>query len=162
MQTTHPKNLGAVTQRISANYASNSNVLLDHLLKVKSNGSMRWLACCPAHEDKSPSLSIRELDDGRILIKCFAGCSTEEVLSSVGLSFDSLYPPKEIHYAKPERRPFPAADILRAIRNEILIVFFTTKTILNGEAISPVDNQRLLLATSRIEAALEAGGIEYE
>lgn len=79
----------------------NSNVLLDHLLKVKSNGSMRWLACCPV-------------------------------------------------------------DILRAIRNEILIVFFTAKTILNGEAISPVDNQRLLLATSRIEAALEAGGIENE
>ena len=146
----------------NANYTSNANVLLDQLLKVKSTRNGCWMACCPAHEDKSPSLSIRELDDGRILIKCFAGCSTEEVLSSVGLSFDSLYPPKEIHYAKPERRPFPAVDILRAIRNEILIVFFTAKTILNGEAISPVDNQRLLLATSRIEAALEAGGIEYE
>ena len=146
----------------NANYTSNSNFLLGQLLKVKSKGNGCWMACCPAHDDKSPSLSIRELDDGRILIHCFAGCSTEGILSSVGLSLDDLYPPKEIHYAKPERRPFPAVDILRAIRNEILIVFFTTKTILNGEAISPVDNQRLLLATSRIEAALEAGGIEYE
>ena len=146
----------------NANYTSNSNFLLGQLLKVKSKGNGCWMACCPAHDDKSPSLSIRELDDGRILIHCFAGCSTEGILSSVGLSLDDLYPPKEIHYAKPERRPFPAVDILRAIRNEILIVFFTAKTILNGEAISPVDNQRLLLATSRIEAALEAGGIEYE
>ena len=146
----------------NANYTSNSNFLLGQLLKVKSKGNGCWMACCPAHDDKSPSLSIRELDDGRILIHCFAGCSTEGILSSVGLSLDDLYPPKEIHYAKPERRPFPAVDILRAIRNEILIVFFTAKTILNGEAISPVDNQRLLLATSRIEASLEAGGIGYE
>jgi hypothetical protein len=34
-----------------------------------------WMARCPAHRDRTPSLSIREADDGRLLLKCFAGCS---------------------------------------------------------------------------------------
>ena len=139
-----------------------AETLLQHLQKVKRTRPGNWLACCPAHSDKTASLSVRELDDGRVLAHCFAGCSVEEILSSIGLTFDDLFPEKEIQHGKPERRPFPAVDILRAIRNEILIVFFIAKTILNGEAMSPVDNQRLLLATIRIEAALEAGGIENE
>jgi DNA primase len=48
--------------------------LLGRLKKVKGrNGS--WTACCPAHNDGSPSLAIREGEDGRVLLHCFGGCS---------------------------------------------------------------------------------------
>ena len=47
-------------------------------------GATRFSSQCPAHEDRSPSLSITELGDGRILLYCFAGCETEEILRAVG------------------------------------------------------------------------------
>jgi transposase-like protein len=53
-----------------------------------------WVARCPAHEDKKASLSIRVGDDGRSLLHCFAGCSTEAVLSALGLSMSDLFPTK--------------------------------------------------------------------
>ena len=63
----------------------NIDNLLSRLHKVKKTGPDRWLACCPAHEDKTPSMAIRELGDGRILIHDFAGCSVEAILDAVGL-----------------------------------------------------------------------------
>jgi len=48
------------------------NNLLGRLNKVKSTGRNSWLACCPAHDDRSPSLSIKEEADGHILLHCFA------------------------------------------------------------------------------------------
>ncbi len=80
--------------------------LLLRLDKVKPVGKCRWLACCPAHADKSPSLSIRELDDGRVLVHCFGGCSSYSVLEAIGLTINDLFPEHEhIHHAKCERRP---------------------------------------------------------
>ena len=49
-----------------------------------------WQARCPAHTDSNPSLSIRE-EDGKILLHCHAGCSTEAVLKALGLTFSDLY-----------------------------------------------------------------------
>lgn len=56
-------------------------------------GPNSWIARCPAHEDRHPSLSIRSLEDGRILIHCFAGCSANSVVSSVGMCLADLMPP---------------------------------------------------------------------
>lgn len=50
------------------------------------------MAQCPAHDDGTPSLSISEADDGRVLLKCFAECPTEEVLSVLGLGWGDLSP----------------------------------------------------------------------
>ncbi|QHI70135.1 DUF5906 domain-containing protein [Tichowtungia aerotolerans] len=61
-------------------------------LKNVSKCSGGWKACCPAHEDHSPSLSITEGDDGRILIKCHAGCATEQVLAAMNLTMADLFP----------------------------------------------------------------------
>ena len=53
------------------------------------NGS--WKALCPAHEDREPSLSVTEGDDGRVLVKCFAGCDTENVVAALGLEMSDLF-----------------------------------------------------------------------
>lgn len=135
--------------------------LLSRLDKVRSTGPGRWSACCPAHDDKSPSLTIRELEDGRILIHDFAGCSTADVLAAVGLEFSDLYPerlPADPH-AKPERRPFPAADVLRALRHESLVVACAAGSLQRGVILGVDDLERLALAQQRIEAAARYAGL---
>ena len=64
-------------------------------LHAKSSGAGKWKACCPAHHDRNPSLSIGEGDDGRVLLKCFAGCTHEQIVAGLGLGVDDLYPPAE-------------------------------------------------------------------
>ena len=51
-----------------------------------------WTARCPAHDDRSPSLSIREADDGKILLHCWSGCDPEAILTAIGLTWRDLYP----------------------------------------------------------------------
>lgn len=70
--------------------------LLTRLEKVKPHGDKKWMACCPAHEDKSPSLAIKENRDGTILIHCFAGCGAAEVLRAVDLTMADLFSEKTI------------------------------------------------------------------
>jgi len=49
-------------------------------------------ALCPSHHDKSPSLSVTEAPDGKILVKCHAGCSSEAVCQALGLTVSDLFP----------------------------------------------------------------------
>ena len=71
--------MGAVADRV-----------LDLLENVRPNGKSRWTARCPGHADKTSSLSIRDTDD-RVLIYCFAGCPTSDVLNAVGLEIQDLF-----------------------------------------------------------------------
>jgi len=66
--------------------------ILERLEKVKSSGAGKYMACCPAHADRSPSLSLQELDDGRILMHCFAGCPPVDVLTALDIAASDLYP----------------------------------------------------------------------
>ncbi|MEK6212232.1 MAG: DNA primase [Pseudomonadota bacterium] len=134
-----------------------ADVLLARLDIVRRTGPGTWLARCPSHKDKTPSLSIRELDDGRVLVHDFAGCAVEDVLSAVGLTFDALFP-ERLGEFKPERRPFPAADVLRAVGFETLLVATAAGNIANGIRLSETDRQRLSLAAGRIAAAIEESG----
>lgn len=45
-----------------------------------------WTARCPAHDDRTPSLSLRDADDGKVLVRCHAGCDQEEVISTLRAS----------------------------------------------------------------------------
>jgi hypothetical protein len=71
------------------------------LLQARRTGPGRWVAKCPAHADRSPSLSIASGRDGRALVRCFAGCDLALVLKAAGLTMDHLFagPPR-----KPEDR----------------------------------------------------------
>jgi hypothetical protein len=42
-----------------------------------------WRCCCPAHDDRSPSLSINEGADGRVLVNCRAGCPQDAVIDAL-------------------------------------------------------------------------------
>jgi len=42
-----------------------------------------WMACCPAHDDRNPSLTITDGDDGKTLVHCFSGCSQQDVIEAL-------------------------------------------------------------------------------
>ena len=128
--------------------------LLSHLDKVRKTGPDSFMACCPAHADKSASLSIRHADD-KTLSHCFAGCSVHEVLDAVGLEISDLFPPRQ-STGKPERRPFPAMDALRAIGFEALVVAAAGSSMMAGQVFTPEDRERLMLAVERIQSAVSA------
>ncbi|WP_374341924.1 DNA primase [Methyloversatilis sp.] len=139
-----------------------TETLLNHLDKVRRMGPGRWSACCPAHEDRHASLAVRELDDGRTLLHCFAGCTVHEVVSAAGVSMSDLFPEnlaRDTHSVKGERRPFPAADVLRCIAFEALVVLTAGASLLAGQPFTDADRAHLVQAVGRIQAALQAGGL---
>jgi 5S rRNA maturation endonuclease (ribonuclease M5) len=68
-------------------------------LNAQKNGN-GWIANCPSHEDSTPSLSIAEGKDGKILLKCHAFCDTERVVAAMGLKMSDLMPPKQKKQSK--------------------------------------------------------------
>jgi len=79
------------------------DLLLDRLEGVRRAGPSSWVARCPAHDDRDPSLSV-SVKGGRILIHCFAGCAPDEVLGAVGLTWRDLRAPDPWAW----RPPFPS------------------------------------------------------
>lgn len=137
------------------------HALLAHLDKVKQTGPGRWLACCPAHADRSPSLAVRETPDATILVKCFAGCPTADVLAAVGLELADLFPRRErdtwSRPASPSQRWVPR-DVLAAVAREALITLLAAEATHRGERLTRDDLQRLAQAAGRLRnAAREVG-----
>jgi len=52
-----------------------------------------YMAACPTHQDRKYSLSLTEGDDGRALLKCFAGCETSDIVAALRLGMQDLFPP---------------------------------------------------------------------
>ena len=65
-------------------------LVLGHLEKVKKTGA-GWTARCPAHDDRNPSLSITEGDDGRVLLKCHAGCDLDAICRAMDVQPKDLF-----------------------------------------------------------------------
>jgi hypothetical protein len=74
-----------------------------------------WIARCPAHEDRSPSLSVREGDDGRLLLHCWAGCDAASIVGALGLDIRDLFPDRPNApgggHAR-ERKPWTAGELV--------------------------------------------------
>lgn len=130
--------------------------LLSKLDKVKKTAPDQWIACCPAHDDKHPSLSVRETEDGTVLIKCWAGCGAVDVLSAVELEFSDLFPNKGWRKnGKRERQPFNQKDILRIMSREAFVVVLAASDLIEGKELSVEDMQRLQDASRRLSEAAE-------
>jgi hypothetical protein len=138
--------------------------ILSRLQKVKGkNGS--WTACCPAHNDKGPSLAIREADDGRVLLHCFAGCEVNSVVTALGMDMTDLFPPdnKRRDYpveGKPRLKPaFYASDLIRILAFEALVVSICAHDLRKGKALPDEDYERLKVAQQRIEEVMHYANI---
>ncbi len=92
------------------------DLVLERLKRVKKSHS-GWTALCPAHDDKSPSLTVSEGDDGRVLLHCHAGCTPAAIVASIGLTLADLFSKTETWLPAPRTVPeepaFNAADAQR-------------------------------------------------
>ena len=129
------------------------NDILNRLDRVKETGAGQYLACCPAHEDKSPSLSIRETKDGQILLNCFAGCDPQSVLDALGLKFSDLYPKPLGHHFKPSKQRVNAREVLCSLDHEALVVAIIGADFIKRKSLDEPTWQRLATAVSRINSA---------
>jgi hypothetical protein len=124
--------------------------LLNNLDKVKSTGQDKWLACCPAHPDRSPSLAIKQTDDGKILIHCFAGCQVTNIVAAVGMELSDLMPENPT-YQKGSRPPkFNKYELFDKLVFESLILSMAINQLLAKVSLSAEDLSRVLLAESTI------------
>jgi len=130
--------------------------ILSRLEKVKGR-NRAYTACCPAHTDKSPSLAIRELDDGRILLKCFADCSIQEIMGAIGMDIGDLFPNVNKDLAQVKRKYY-ASDLLRVIEFEAWVVSVAAHTMSTGKKLSDIDRDRMKVATARIMEAVKYVG----
>ena len=137
----------------------NIDIILSRLNKVKKTfKDNEYSALCPNHSDKSPSLSIKELQDGRILINCFAGCESKQVLDSMGLSFEDLFPQKLGDF-KSEKKPFSSSHGLKMIGYESTIILACAGFLREGKELSEANFVRMVEAVSRIQNVLRACGL---
>jgi len=70
-----------------------------------------WAAKCPAHDDRTPSLTISLGDQGQVLLYCFAGCALERILDRLQLTVRDLYPGAPMDLTDVHRE---ALNLLRA------------------------------------------------
>lgn len=122
------------------------DVVLQRLDKVKANGAGKWKACCPAHDDKDPSLSIREASDGKVLLHCWASCDTESIVAAIGLTIRDLFPDSGQQHVR--RGPSKAAQ-----QFEALVITFALSEIRQGKQLSAADHERYELAKRRLGVA---------
>ncbi len=134
-----------------------TTTLLDRLEGVRQTGPGKWIARCPSHEDRSPSLSIREVD-GRTLIHCFAGCSSGDLLTAVGLRMTDLFDRPLTGTGSaggygPSRSRIPAADGLAVLDHEITVaVMILTDAVADPTTLNAANLVRLQACVNRIGA----------
>lgn len=132
------------------------NNLLSRLECVIDKGHEKWMARCPAHDDRNPSLSIARGDDGRVLLKCWAGCSAFDVVQALGLSLSDLFV-KPAHRLPPGRkRLYPNyRHILELIKHEILIVVIVAELLKNNQQLNERGIRALNRAYDNLSKVLE-------
>lgn len=135
--------------------------VLGRLSDVRRTGPGRWVATCPAHADKRPSLSVREGDDGRALLYCFAGCAGVEIIDALRLEWSDLFPERiELSNLGPQRLPKPAPPIRAEDALEILDLEALTLGVIAGGLGRgvPLDHYRadLAMVTQRVAAIRQA------
>jgi hypothetical protein len=138
----------------------NATEFISRLDKVKSTAQGEWVACCPAHADKSPSLAVKETHEGRILIHCFAGCSFEEVCAGAGVKPEELFPDtdrwkgREMIALKP--LPFNPRTVLKALAFNATILAVLAADIAAGKEISLADKETAFKIREEFEEAVDA------
>ena len=125
--------------------------LVARLAGVRETGPGRWVAKCPAHDDRGPSLSVRDAD-GKTLIHCFAGCGAADVLHALGLTLADLFDDAGREHRPGDKRPprVPAGDLLLLASREVMVAALVAADFLDKKVLSENDWQRLAQAAARL------------
>jgi hypothetical protein len=135
---------------------------LGRLERVRKCGA-GYIARCPAHDDKTASLSITAGDDGRVLAHCFAGCPFIEIVAAVHLEVADLFvrrPTSEMTWSerlalREKARESQWAAALNALVLEVTITQLAARDVRAGKTLDDEDFKRLRIACQRIDHAKE-------
>ena len=119
--------------------------ILARLSKVRKS-HRGYQACCPVHQDKHPSMTITETDDGKVLIHCFAcGARGTDVVEALGLTASELFSGEftGTYDAKYKLRKTELEDSL------VISMYEDAKR--NAQYLSHADFKRYKLAKARLE-----------
>jgi len=121
---------------------------------VKSSGTNRWMALCPVHGDRSPSMGIKECDDGTVLMNCFAcGANGVEIAEAAGVSSSELFPPDSSRPAGPNREQRATIETDKVV----MLIYEADKN--GGREQSLADYRRYKLAKERYAAMTSRGSV---
>lgn len=127
--------------------------ILDRLEKVRQVKPDAWTACCPAHEDSSPSLAVSDKGD-RLLLHCYAGCTFDEIRAALGMQAHEFYADSK---APKSAAPGVSMRSLNdALVRELVLCWVLAADRAKGKPISPVDLARERIARQRITQAWRA------
>lgn len=136
-----------------------ADLITSRLEGVKRTGRDRWLALCPAHPDRRPSLAIRALEDGRTLIHCHSRqCEVESIVGAIGLEMTDLFPPRDTRPgagAAAEPRPFSVRDLISALHSELHVAWVLLADLAAGREATARDRKRAAKARDRCAALIE-------
>lgn len=131
--------------------------LLPLLDRVKQTGPDQWMAAAPTRDERTPSLSIKRLDD-RVLIYDFGGDDPATILAAIGLRLSDLFDRPLEHQRDPlaaraYKRQQQAREALEALVTELDVVLLAAEQVRDGFALDVDGHARLDLAANRIKAA---------
>lgn len=134
-------------------------ILLSRLERVQRTGT-GWRADCPNGHKTHGTLSVAQGDDGRVLLHCFAGCSSADVLGAAGLTLADVMP-ERLRDPSPEGRRAAREAFKRSawsaalgvIEREARVVLIAAHDLLRGSPLTADDTARLDVAVERIEDA---------
>jgi hypothetical protein len=131
---------------------------LDGVKQVKPD---TWQAKCPAHNDRNPSLSVSRGEDGRVLLKCWAGCGAADIVQAVGLTLADLFERDTQRHVTPTRKR-PHADlrhVLRLVHHEVEVVCLAAADLANNKPLSDGDLVAVRRARLNLQKALDAANV---
>ena len=124
-----------ILSRFEKVYASNS----DH---------SQYQCLCPNHNDKTASLGIK-FDGDKVVINCFGGCETGDVIKAAGLEWGDIMPDSIDNDYKPNKRFNPFA-VLKAISNDVLFLLLCASSLKKKIPLVDSDYEKLLGMASRL------------
>ena len=124
----------------------NAQDVLDRLERV-TGGKGKWMASCPAHRDKSPSLAVNEADD-RVLVHCFAGCETSDVTAAIGLNVADLFYKKLADSGLTEGKRRRYEKVLKDERFQVAVINSVER---NERPLTTTERERRVLGQQRID-----------
>lgn len=132
-----------------------ADALLQRLANVRGRNG-RWRATCPTHgSGKNQALAVHETTDGRVLVKCFAGCDTEQILGTLGLTWADVMPERLSEGPlKPLRRAFTLRELGAALDAELHLIWHALGDLAHDRPIPPERRERTRQAQERVAAYL--------
>jgi hypothetical protein len=123
--------------------------------RLREYGHDRWRACCPAHGGNNPTaLSVGIGDGGTVLLRCWHGCTVEQVVGALRLDLHDLFPPK------PEpgggrgpikrRRMLTDREALDLLHDEMYLCIAVEYRLARDEPLDEPTRERLLQGAARV------------